>query len=141
MAARKPDCHPNRKHAGHGLCQKCYQREWLKKDTDSSKRAREYNKQNSKRWYHANKELASIRNAAYRYGISEDEVKALRAKPCQICGSGENLHIDHDHMSGVVRGVLCRTCNLLLGHIEMHKVIKVDELLFRISTYLKLNGK
>lgn len=37
---------------------------------------------------------------------------------CGICGKdfGEGLiHIDHDHESGAVRGLLCRACNNALG--------------------------
>lgn len=38
---------------------------------------------------------------------------------CGICGSshhnGKNWHVDHDHESGVVRGILCHGCNTGLG--------------------------
>jgi len=37
---------------------------------------------------------------------------------CEICGSAENLVLDHCHESGQMRGVLCRTCNRRLGPIE-----------------------
>jgi hypothetical protein len=57
------------------------------------------------------------------YGITAEEHAALFAqqgKCCAICGSKEprttrSWHVDHDHVTGAVRGILCNTCNLLLG--------------------------
>lgn len=56
------------------------------------------------------------------YGISMEEYLSMLAKQenrCQICTRefGEDLipHIDHDHDSGWVRGILCQKCNQGLG--------------------------
>lgn len=36
---------------------------------------------------------------------------------CALCGVGDKeLLIDHDHKSGQVRGLLCRSCNGWMGH-------------------------
>lgn len=35
-----------------------------------------------------------------------------------IDGPGRNAHLDHDHVSGEMRGVLCRDCNLALGYLQ-----------------------
>ena len=51
------------------------------------------------------------------YGLEWEQVEAMRAAGCAICGakngSGRHgqLHIDHDHRTGKVRGVLCAACN------------------------------
>lgn len=42
---------------------------------------------------------------------------------CAICSinineNGERLAIDHSHVDGKIRGLLCRKCNLLLGCAE-----------------------
>ncbi len=39
---------------------------------------------------------------------------------CPICGNpvDNTSPLDHSHSTGLARGVLCQTCNLLLGHIE-----------------------
>lgn len=35
----------------------------------------------------------------------------------KLCRSGKKLSIDHNHDSGVVRGLLCSGCNLALGSL------------------------
>lgn len=61
-----------------------------------------------------------------RYGLTPESFEKLlddHKGRCGICdvdldrtkGIGRNLHIDHCHASGVVRGLLCGKCNLGLG--------------------------
>ena len=64
----------------------------------------------------------------HRYGITRDEVAAMHARQgrvCAICGKEipltgasrtELAVVDHCHSTGKVRGLLCRPCNLLIGH-------------------------
>jgi hypothetical protein len=73
------------------------------------------------------------RDADYRsiYGISLIEYEKLfekQGRVCAICGklpdnpagAGKNernkrLHVDHNHLTGAVRGLLCRNCNVGIG--------------------------
>lgn len=52
------------------------------------------------------------------YGISLDfynNLLLLQNYQCAICcRSGFKLEVDHDHETNVVRGLLCRRCNLTL---------------------------
>jgi hypothetical protein len=58
------------------------------------------------------------------YGMSREDLIAKFGDRCNICGAKEgggrhgNLHIDHDHATGEVRGVLCHGCNVSLGHFK-----------------------
>jgi len=56
------------------------------------------------------------------YGISLEDYENLMARQrgrCAICykkaKGPTNLHVDHDHGTGDVRGLLCQNCNLALG--------------------------
>jgi hypothetical protein len=60
-----------------------------------------------------------------RYGITGEEYWALYAYQggvCAICGwatgKSRRLTVDHDHKTGLVRGLLCRPCNTYLGVIR-----------------------
>lgn len=55
-----------------------------------------------------------------RYGIrlsvhDWDLLVAQKAEGCSICGSHTRLVIDHCHELGIIRGILCHTCNVGLG--------------------------
>ncbi len=61
-----------------------------------------------------------------RYQITKDQVADFwKRKNCEICGhrfsehgSGKGRHkcIDHDHKTGLARGILCNACNSAIGY-------------------------
>jgi len=56
-----------------------------------------------------------------RYGIGAADVDAMIAAQggvCAICGAAAPEHVDHDHATGKVRGVLCFNCNGGLGQFR-----------------------
>lgn len=53
-----------------------------------------------------------------RYGITFYEFLALAAKTddhCPVCKDRPATHVDHDHATGKIRGVLCNNCNAGIG--------------------------
>ncbi len=69
----------------------------------------------------------SVRKLKYRYGITQEEYDVrLEAQggACAICRKAEpggngntSFHVDHNHETGEVRGLLCAACNSGLGHL------------------------
>ena len=60
------------------------------------------------------------RRGLYREMISDDNLKNLieTTKECIICGSEEDLVVDHCHEKNIIRGMLCNHCNRGLGHFR-----------------------
>jgi hypothetical protein len=61
------------------------------------------------------------------YGLTQEEwdrLIALQGNACAVCkttqpgGRGERWHIDHDHVTGQVRGLLCQLCNVGIGNLR-----------------------
>lgn len=73
------------------------------------------------------------------YGVSESQALWLieqKKKGCQNCGRlSKRMHVDHDHKTGVVRGVLCHGCNASLGFAGDNSAI-----LRNLATYIDTKG-
>lgn len=81
----------------------------------------------NKKYYDANRESYAVsrkRSALKRkYGLTLATFQALlvsQGNRCAICKIAEptkmGWHVDHDHETNEVRGILCAHCNRLLGH-------------------------
>jgi hypothetical protein len=56
-----------------------------------------------------------------RYGLTQADVDAMLAAQaglCPGCGGADPGHVDHDHATGRVRGMLCFNCNQALGNVR-----------------------
>ncbi|GAB3807932.1 hypothetical protein GCM10027605_39240 [Micromonospora zhanjiangensis] len=56
-----------------------------------------------------------------RYGVGEKEFQELLSEQggvCAICGAADPQHLDHDHRTNWVRGILCFNCNGGLGQFR-----------------------
>ena len=60
-------------------------------------------------------------NAANRR-LARDTLRRWQHGRCGICGwETDRLHLDHDHGTGLVRGLLCSGCNTQLGVYELRR--------------------
>jgi hypothetical protein len=70
----------------------------------------------------------------HRYGLTSADVDAMieaQGGTCATC-DGKPEHVDHDHATGKVRGVLCFNCNQALGNVRDNA-----ETLTRLRSYLR----
>lgn len=77
------------------------------------------------KWRNKNKDKVAQQRLKTIYKIStEDSIKAYRLihnGSCMICGQSSekrNLHLDHDHKTKKIRGILCVNCNSAIGKLK-----------------------
>ncbi len=103
-----------------------------------------------RRPYFKNERYESMRQwmLAKKYGLTLEEFRSLLNKQkgkCKICGAISNqwwtnefnggLHIDHHHLCGGVRGLLCSRCNTAIGLMS-----EDPDILKKAIKYLKGNS-
>ena len=108
-----------------------YMRIWREENREKHNRlARESHQRNKYKHIGEQRKYQLKRN----YGITEEQYNEMFKKQnglCYICkqpphGHGLNkqlkrLHIDHDHNTNKIRGLLCSRCNGALGWYEKYK--------------------
>lgn len=75
-----------------------------------------------------------------RYGISTTELQALMQQAkglCMLCRKKRKLHIDHDHATGRVRGLLCYRCNVFVWAVHENPQL-AKSLTRKLPQYLQL---
>jgi len=100
------------------VCQATAKRERVRANPEKS--AAQYRK-----WYVNNNEKVVANNWKRNYGITPEEYAKMfvdQGGRCAGCGRRQNefkvrLGVDHNHETGEIRGLLCKGCNLALGHV------------------------
>ena len=88
--------------------------------------AREDNNAKQARYRASPTNTIKLRYLESRYRITVEEFAKMETEQeglCAICrkppgGRWKRLHVDHDHATGKVRGLLCFRCNAMLGHAQ-----------------------
>lgn len=104
-------------------CRQDYKNEWRRSHPEKYWRARAQSKawavRNPLRARESNWKRQGIMCTAKLYA----EMIRKQEGRCKICGEHESalripLAVDHNHLTGVTRGLLCRGCNAKLGVLE-----------------------
>lgn len=139
-------------HYSGGMCRNCYERDLRRRNPEFAERQREncrgWSEENRERKrrvdneYHKNIPYEQRRAYALmsRFGITLDDYSAMLTKQgerCAICGVPQSelkhpLYVDHCHLTGRIRGLLCRACNLGVGFWDKVYPVTIN----RAETYL-----
>ena len=75
---------------------------------------------NTTAWRRANPEKRKAMALRFKFGMEIGEYRRIETAQdykCAICRRGGELHVDHDHATGAIRGLLCMPCNTSLGRL------------------------
>jgi hypothetical protein len=126
---------------GRAKCKSC--REEYLTSYRSTKRERTLS--NKRRWKEKNPDKVKSAALMSDYGINLDQYRlmlTLQNNCCAICKVHKDtftnaLHVDHNHITGKVRGLLCLSCNRALGLLKDNK-----DLFLSAANYLEVtDGK
>lgn len=129
----------NRKSTKMSNCKICVK----KQANDWHKNNKERNLINVKRWTANNKEKhnRSMKKCKlkkfYNMTLEQyDNLVIFQSNKCAICDQKEknDLSVDHNHITGEIRGLLCQMCNKALG---LFKTDLGPELLEKAIKYIK----
>jgi len=143
---KKARCHPTEKHYALGLCRKCYEKQLREKNPEFKKRQLEnrqkWGGENQGRVKQLNQSYQERRNTdpvlrkrdrvnkrkkslQKNYGLTLKDYEQMletQNNRCAICSirhtENKKLQVDHNHLTGKVRGLLCKSCNFLVGTFE-----------------------
>lgn len=116
--------------------------EWKRKRYEANPELREADRLRTVANARARRERNPNADRLRKRGLSDQEFRdmmELQGYQCAVCPTPMTLrggHIDHDHATGFVRGVLCRQCNHTLGHAGDD-----PDRLEMLATYLRLTKK
>jgi len=93
-----------------GICKTCFNAYYAKRRVEKYEQVRSYEKK-----FHRQRRLK------YEYNTTEEVISEMAQKQehkCAICFKESKLVIDHCHVGGQVRGLLCTNCNTGLGQFK-----------------------
>lgn len=112
-------CHPDRPDYARGMCHICYQRQWRATHLEQ---ARAYSRERARK-ARQTPGYTRAKHLRHLYKLDVAQYSALldrQDNACAICRQPftGTPHVDHDHPTGRVRGLLCERCNKGIGYLN-----------------------
>ncbi len=101
------------------LCESSYNKRWRKSNIDRERH-------NHKRYLARHPNYFKDYHIKAKFGVTRDEFNEMLSRQggcCAICmvnkpGGSGNWHVDHNHKTKKVRGLLCHNCNRGIGYLR-----------------------
>ena len=132
--------HVGRRHEYHNAYYAANKERYKARAAEWYQRNKERAQAQHRAYYQKNRERAQIVNHGNRlkrqYGITREQHAAMieqQGNSCAICGGGPKnrkqkwLSVDHDHLTGKVRGLLCDGCNTALGNLSTVELLQAAQ--------------
>jgi Recombination endonuclease VII len=116
-------CHSNRAYHAKGFCKQCYKSLWKRSDPNRNKwrsfgTGRERALERHREYYSSHKREEKDSRLRRTYGITLEDYEHLLEQQnfqcyfCEVVHSDKKpLHVDHDHETNRIRGLLCLSHN------------------------------
>lgn len=112
-------------------CHREHQKQWQLDNPERHLENLAKERDRARQWREANPEDYKIKvrrdSLRHRYGITPeqyDDILRHQGGGCAVCGDpdgdsrGYPLHVDHDHLTGEVRGLVCFVDNVVLSVLD-----------------------
>jgi hypothetical protein len=107
------------------ICRACHQAKSNEWGARNREKRREYTRKCYKKNAPAYRKQASAYALVKKFGITPEQRDEMLAAQggCAICkskttGTRRAWHVDHCHSTGKIRGILCHSCNVGIGHFK-----------------------
>lgn len=124
--------HTDRPTFCRGMCKKCHRRaETLSRNPTARTNKKEYQSPKSREGsaschpnrqkYHSDGSCQSCYSKRLKYNVDFVAMYAEQNGNCKLCLTHFNedeLDVDHDHLTGEARGLVCTACNLVIAGAE-----------------------
>ncbi len=132
---------PNRLGSYSAKCKRCLSEQSCVRARNWSPIERAKDRATRQIWRGQNKTWTKFNHLLHTYKITLDQFHSMCERQdfaCAICGNDAiELHVDHNHSTNKVRGLLCQGCNMGLGNFRdsSNRLVNAVAYLAKVGSY------